>query len=135
MLGLLKWSKSRWNGEVPSPAGNGSILLSVARDASGPQPEDGVAFKEFLASYSALAPKLSSALFALWEPGHSEPLWEESWPSTEQELWRILELNSLEIQPGGKLELLYAFKGDVWPDAMFTLAVQGSQVRPLSLDD
>jgi hypothetical protein len=135
VFGTLKWSKDHWTGVVPSPIGKGTVLVSVARDVAGPRPEDGVTYQRFAANYSALTPKLSAALFVLWEPGLSEPLWEESWPSTEKELWRMLELSSLEVQQDGTLELLYAFRDDVWPDAMFTLAVQGAQVHPLSLDD
>jgi hypothetical protein len=135
VFGVLKWSKARWSGEVVSPTGNGTVTVAIARDAAGPKLEDGAAYRELSANYSALAPKLSAALFALWEPGLAEPLWDESWPSTEAELWRMLELCSLEINQGETLVLLYAFKGDVWPDAMFTVAVHGAQVHPLALDD
>ena len=98
-------------------------------------PEDGATYSEFLANYASIEASLRSALFSLWEPGLAEPLWERSWPTTEEELWRMLKLSSLEVQPDGKLQLLYAFKGEVWPDAMFTIEVQGAQVRPLALDD
>ena len=62
-------------------------------------------------------------------------MWEESWPTTEEELWRMLELNCVTIGPSSAIELLYAFAGEVWPDAMFTVEVIREQVRPLALDD
>lgn len=61
--------------------------------------------------------------------------WEGPSPRTADELWRMLRLESLRIHPGGPLELTFVFRDEVWPDAMFIVAVEGGVVRGLSLDD
>jgi hypothetical protein len=30
---------------------------------------------------------------------------------------------------------VYAFKGELWPDAVFFVQVEGTKVRPLHVDD
>jgi hypothetical protein len=135
VFGRLTQSKLAWQGEVPSPTGQSNVLLSVERGAEGPTAEDRAAYSAFVDNYPALRSELRDGLFELWRPGIGDALWEEQWPTTAEALWAMIELSSLCIQPGGKLELLYAFGGDVWPDAMFTLRVEGKQVIPVALDD
>lgn len=50
-------------------------------------------------------------------------------------LWSMLELNAIHLRSDGRLELLFGFSGDFWPDGMFIIEVVGSTVRALSLDD
>jgi hypothetical protein len=135
VLGRLTQTKLAWQGAVPSPTGASNVLLFVERGSKGPTAEDRAAYSAFVESYPALTSELQAGLFELWRTGIAEPLWEEQWPTTAEALWLMLELSSLSIQPGGKLELLYAFGGDVWPDAVFTLLVEGKQVIPVALDD
>jgi hypothetical protein len=135
VFGRLTQTKLAWQGEVPSPTGQSNVLLSVERGAEGPTAEDRAAYSAFVENYPALTSKLRAGLFELWRPGLASGLWEEQWPTTAETLWAMLELSSLCIPPGGKLELLYAFGGDVWPDAMFILCVEGKQVVPVALDD
>jgi hypothetical protein len=46
----------------------------------------------------------------------------------------MLELSNIRFSRQ-EVELIFAFRGDRWPDAMFPLAVDDSGVRALSLDD
>jgi hypothetical protein len=133
-FGLLTLGKSGWTGEAPWPGG-GKILVSLERGEDGPLEGDRAVFKALIDNYSAIAPHLQQALFALWEPHLRDPFWEQSWPTTPKALWQMLELSSLAIGAKGKVHLLFAFGGEVWPDAMFTVEVEGTQVTPLSLDD
>ena len=133
-FGTLTLGPSGWSGDAPWLDGQ-HILVSVERGDAGPLDEDRTAFLDLTSNYRALAPGLQQALFALWTPGLGQPLWEESWTTTPEALWQMLELSSVAIRSNGKIELLFAFAGEVWPDAMFNVEVSGSQVRPLSLDD
>lgn len=127
--------RSDWEGEVASPTPGETLAVSISRPSEPPTTADREVFAEFVADYSRLVPALSSELFKLLDPSARTPGWDGPSPRTADELWRMLRLESLHIQPGRPLELLFAFRGDVWPDAMFTVAVAGTDVRGLSLDD
>lgn len=65
----------------------------------------------------------------------SQPHWEGTAPLSPDVLWSMLELNAIHLRSDGRLELLFGFSGDFWPDGMFIIEVVGSTVRALSLDD
>ena len=127
--------RSDWEGDVAAPTPGETLSVSIARPDEPPTADDRQLFTEFVASYPRLVPTLSSELFRLLDSAVRVPGWEGPSPRTADELWQMLRLESLRIQPGRPLELLFAFRGDVWPDAMFTVAVQGMDVRGVSLDD
>jgi hypothetical protein len=126
---------SDWEGKVASPTPGERLAVSIARPNEVPTAEDRKVFTEFVASYSLLVPALSSELFKLLDPTVRTPDWEGPSPRTADELWRMVRLEALHIQPGRPLELMFAFRDDIWPDAIFNLAVEGRDVRGLSLDD
>jgi hypothetical protein len=126
---------SDWEGEVTSPTPGERLAVSVARPNEAPTAEDRKVFTEFVASYPLLVPALSSELFKLMDPAVRTQGWEGPSPRTENELWRMVRLEVLHIQPGRPLEVMFAFRDDIWPDAMFNVAVDGGNVRGLSLDD
>jgi hypothetical protein len=82
-----------------------------------------------------LVPSLKVELFKLLEPGLRRPEWEGPNPGSADGLWSMLRLEAVSVVPEKPLELLFAFRGDVWPDAMFRIAVDGTHVEGLSLDD
>ena len=63
------------------------------------------------------------------------PDWEGPRPESAMALREMLELSNVTYLRDGTSELLFAFKGDVWPDAMFIVEIRGGKVRGLSLDD
>jgi len=136
VFGTLSLSRrSVWEGQVGSPVPGETLLVSLSRADEAPTPEDRRAFTEFVASYSSLVPALMSELFKLLEPSIRTPGWGGPSPLTANELWRMVRFESLHLSPGQPVELLFAFRDDVWPDAMLSVAVKGTSVRGLSLAD
>jgi hypothetical protein len=136
VFGTLTLSRrSVWEGSVASPAPGETLAVSIERGEEPPTAQDQRAFTDFVARYPSLVPALSSELFKLLEPSLRSHGWEGPSPRTAGELWRMVQLEALYITPGQPLELLFAFRDDVWPDAMFNVAVDGTAVRGLSLDD
>ncbi len=136
VFGALTFDRrSGWEGKVASPTPGEKLSVSISRLDEPPNAEDRRVFTEFIARYSGLVPGLGSELFKLLEPSVRIPGWEGPSPRTADELWPMVRLESLHISPERPLELLFSFRGDVWPDAMFNVAVDGTNVRGLSLDD
>jgi hypothetical protein len=135
VFGSLVLRRHGWEGTIRSPAGEGTIWVRIERQKEGPQDADRTAMSALRGRYAALLPALADVLFSLWEPGANEPMWEKSWPTTHDELWSMLQLEGASIRKTGSVELLFSFKGEVWPDAMFNVEVNGAHVRALSLDD
>jgi hypothetical protein len=65
----------------------------------------------------------------------SWPTWSRRSPRARERLTLAARVEVLHVQPGRPLELMFAFRDDIWPDAMFNVAVEGWDVRGLSLDD
>lgn len=126
---------SGWYGEVSSPISGERLVVSISSLDEPPGAQDRQAFSEFVARFPQLVPALSSELFELLEPSTRIPGWEGPTPETAEELWKMVRLESLHISTGRPLELLFAFRGEVWPDAMFTVTVDAANVRGVSLDD
>lgn len=127
--------RSGWEGEIASPIPGETLSVSTSRLDGPPTAEDRKVFTEFVASYSRLVTALSSELFTLLESSIRIPGWEGPSPRTADGLCPMVRIESLHIQPGRPLELMFAFRDDVWPDAMFIVAVDGRGVRGLSLAD
>jgi hypothetical protein len=133
-FGTLTKRKHGWAGEAPWI--DGSQVAVIIQRERGPNEEDRKTFADFLSSYLSLVPRLSEALFTLWEPEMRQPHWAASEvPRTAEDLWKELELDGVSICESGNVLLAFAFAGDFWPDAMLTLEVSDGQVRPVSLDD
>jgi len=136
VFGTLRHNRrSGWQGRVASPNPHETLLVSIARFDDPPDAEDRRVFTEFVANYSRLVSPLASELFKLLEPSLHSPGSVGPKSQTPNELWNMVRLESLYLVPGRPLELLFAFRGDVWPDAMFSVAVDGTTVSGLSLDD
>jgi hypothetical protein len=136
VLGELTLGRHGWEGRmIASPEAAGTISLRVERTEGAPEEADRAAVVAVLRGYQELVPELKVALFQLWQPYIEEPLWDGSWPATAQALWAMLQLEGATVRRSGAVDLLYAFKGDVWPDAVFNVQVNGGSVVPLFVDD
>lgn len=134
-LGLLTQDRHGWSGCLPWPDGTQCISLRIESAGDPPNGSIGAAVLACLDNYSALSTRLSGALFSLWQPNLAEPLWEDEWPTSPEMLWSQLQLDGIEVKRSNEIVLLYAFKGEIWPDAIFSVQVNGADVRPLHLDD
>lgn len=134
-LGLLTQDRHGWSGRVAGPDGMQSIWLRIDGVGDAPNERIGRAVLACLTNYSALTLPLSGALFSLWQLYLDEPLWEEDYPTSPEQLWAQLQLEGIEVQRSGEIVLAYAFKGELWPDAGFSVQVEGTEVRPLHVDD
>jgi len=47
----------------------------------------------------------------------------------------MLELDEMVVIDSSTVELLYGFKGEIWPDAAFNIRVDNMFVSAISLDD
>jgi hypothetical protein len=124
-----------WIGEVTSPIDRQRVMLSVVRKLGPPNEEDRRTFQELYDNFSTLVPSLRGELFRLWVPELEVGSWDETAPRTPEGLWDMLQLESLMIFPDSKIRLGFAFVGEFWPDAMFSVDVQHLQVKGISLDD
>lgn len=95
---------------------------------------DRARFQALRDNYPALVPKIQEALFSLLAPSLLEPSWEGPNPASPTDLWLMLTLDGIFINPD-RAELLFGFSGDVWPDVMFSVSVDGMLVKPIALDD
>ena len=120
---------------MASPVPGEKISVSISRAEQGPTAIDRQVFTEFVANYPSLVPSLKVELFKLLEPSLKVARWEGPNPGSAEEFWPMLRLEAVSVIPEKPLELLFAFRGDEWPDAMFSIAVDGRQVEGLSLDD
>lgn len=136
VLGTLEYHKGRgWEGAVAVPGEADPVLVSFERGPEGPTEKDREVVARLLSRYPSLVPALRDALFLLWNPMLALPDWEGPRAATPDALWSIVQLNCILLPPTGPAELLFAFRGDVWPDAMFTVAIDGDSVTGISLDD
>jgi hypothetical protein len=132
IFGHLRQRKDWWLGETVWL--NPAHMISVSIEGSDePSPGDRTAFLAVREKYGDLLPLIGEALFELW--GKPDASWEGPNPSSSQELLALLELDCVFVKSSGRVELLYGFAGDVWPDAMLTVAVEGGRVKPVSFDD
>jgi hypothetical protein len=111
------------------------MSILVARTEEGPTDADRQRLLAFRSSYPEIVPSLKAELWRLFEPSVNLPDWDGPNARTPDELWEMLQLESASIYPDKPLELLFAFRGDAWPDAMFSVAVDGVKAWGLSLDD
>lgn len=136
VLGQLTRERHGWTGTIPSPTGKGFVHLRIAECAQQDTVEiDSSSLMKFLDNYAEMTDSLRLALFELFKPYLPDPLWKDNWPTSAEALWDILQLEEIELKPTGELGLSYAFIGDIWPDAMFSLLVDGAPVNPMALDD
>jgi len=133
VFGPLRQKKAWWEGEASWPQSASRVTVSVHRSPGEPSAEDRNAFLSVRDGYNSLLPAISEALFRLW--GKPDAKWDGPNPSSPQELLQLLELSCVFVEPSARVELLYGFAGEVWPDAMLTVAVQAGTVEPVSFDD
>ena len=135
ILGVLTQGRHGWSGSLAGPDGSQRIWLRIDSKDNVPKESIGRAILTCLTNYSELSAPLRHALFALWRTYLDEPLLEKDYPTSPEKLWTQLQLEGIEVQRSGKIVLVYAFKGEVWPDVVFSVQVEGTEVRPLHLDD
>src|SRR5512143_2291547 len=117
-----------WEGEVASPVPGERISVSISRAEEGPTAIDRQVCVEFVTNYPSLVPSLKVEVFKLLESSLRLPEWEGPNPGSADELWSMLRLEAVSMGSEKPLELLFAFRGDEWPDAMFRIAVDGKHV-------
>ena len=134
-LGVLTQDKHGWSGSLAGPGDTPRIWLRIDGADNVPNERLGRAVVACLSNYAAISAPLSLALSSLWQPYLDEALWEDEYPTSPEMLWAQLQLEGIEGQPSGEIVLLYAFKDEMWPDAVFSVQVDGADVRPLHLED
>ncbi|MFP8779819.1 hypothetical protein [Hydrogenophaga sp. RWCD_12] len=134
-LGLLTQDRHGWSGSVAGPDKTQRIWLRIDGTDDAPNESIGRAVLVCLGNYASLSAPLSRALFSLWQPYLDEPLWGDECPTSPEMLWAQLQLEGVEVQRSCEIVLVYAFKGEVWPEAVFSVQVDGTDVKPLSLED
>lgn len=134
MFGRLARDRDDWVVEI---SGLRSSLprVSVLAGEEGPSDVQRSAYRQLPAQLVDLADELSAALYQLYAPYSDVPSWEGPRPESASHLREMLELSSVRFLEEGTPELLFAFKGDVWPDAMFIVEIRDGKVRGVSLDD
>jgi hypothetical protein len=135
VFGPLRRRKGSWTGVVDWRFGNRRLPISVCRVSEEPNEADHEAYRNLVENYPKLLPAIRLALFRLWRTASREPDAVGPRPSSPEELFDMLQMDGLFIKPTDRVELLFGFAGDAWPDAMFTVAVRDESVEPIALDD
>ena len=110
-------------------------LISVAAGDDGPTNAQRSAHQQLQSQLNEFADDLTAALYNLYAPYLDTSDWEGPRPDTPKALREMLELSSVRYSEDAVPEFLFAFKGDVWPDAMFTVEIRNGRVRGVALDD
>ena len=134
VFGRLSRDRGGWL-VVSSTLGPNLPVVSIDADEKGPSDLQRSAYQQLQSQLVVLAEQLSQALYELYAPYLDVPNWEGPRTDSASHLRAMLELSSVRILQEGVSELLFAFKGDVWPDAMFVIEIRDEKVRGVSLDD
>jgi hypothetical protein len=123
-IGVLK-ANPWWSGEADWPHGPSRIGLMIFGSPLGPTDEDRGAFAGIRDAYPELLPKISRAVFSLWEaapPTARDPAFH---PASPAELMALLHLECICFDRSAMVELLY--EGNV---GMFTVGIENENVQP-----
>ena len=134
VFGRIVRGKHGWTLEVSDSEG-GSPSVSLIAGDDGPSDAQRLAHQQLQSQLGVFAGDLTAALYELYSPYLAVPDWDGPRPGSATDLREMLELSSVTYLEDATLELLYAFKGDVWPDAMFTVEIRDGRVRGVALDD
>jgi hypothetical protein len=132
VFGRLVRDSHGWTVETPE---ENLPLISLVAGDDGPTDAQRSAHQRLQSQLNDLAGDLAAALYELYAPYLDIPHWEGPRPDSATALRDMLELSSVRYLKDGIPELLFAFKGDLWPDAMFTVEIRDGKVRGVALDD
>ena len=90
---------------------------------------------ELQSNLIVFADDLTAALYNLYEPYLRIPDWEGPRPESARALRDMLYLSCVTYLEDATPEFLFAFKGDLWPDAMFIVEIRDGKVRAVARDD
>jgi hypothetical protein len=134
VFGRLTRDRDCWLAEPPV-VGADRPLVSVVAGEEGPSDAQRSAYQQFQKQLVGLREEISEALYQLYTPYLGVADWQGPRPDSASHLRAMLEFSSVRFLEEGAPELLFAFKGDIWPDAMFIVEIRDGGVRGISLDD
>ena len=135
VLGSLGLERGEWRGRLTVPGEDGPALLCVRAGPAGPGEVERLAFARLREALANQADSVAAALFELYRPYLEMPEWEGPAASSAAQLRAMLELSVMIIDGSHPDELIFGFRSDQWPDASFVIQFDGTQFRPVSLDD
>jgi hypothetical protein len=125
VFGRLMRKISWWSGEAGWPHERGRVGVMIFRSPAAPTEADRRAFTEVRANYSILLPRISAALFSLWESAPRDGRDAGSSPGSPAELLSLLRLECICIEASAMVQLLY--EGKI---GLFTVRIDGGNVQP-----
>ena len=134
VFGRIVRDRHGWSVEA-SDSEQHPYLISVAAGDEGPTEAQRLAHQRLQSQLRDFTDDLTAALYELYTPYLDVPDWEGPRPGSATALREMLELSSVRYLEDATPALLFAFKGDVWPDAMFSIEIRDGRVRGVALDD
>jgi hypothetical protein len=126
VFGRLLFHSAWWSGEA-AWHGASRIGVMIFREPEEPNETDRKAFVAVRDSYALLLPKISHALFSLWEASSANRA--SAGVRNSAELFALLHLECVCIERSGSVELLY--EGN---SGLFTVRVDEGNVQPGAFD-
>jgi hypothetical protein len=124
IFGRLLHKNAWWSGQAEWSHDLGAVAVMIFRAPREPTEQDRRAFLTARSSYSELLPKISRAVFSLWESASAG-----ADPTTAEKLFKRLHLECVCIDRSGSVDLMY--EGDV---GLFTVRIDHGNVSPRTFD-
>src|SRR4029453_7956269 len=134
IFGRIVRDRHGWTVEASGSDKNHPVISLIGGD-DGPTDAQRLAHQQLPRQLNEFAEDLTSALYELYAPYLDLSDWEGPRPDSAKALREMVELSSITYLEDGVPELLFAFKGDLWPDATFVVEIRGGKVRGVALDD
>jgi hypothetical protein len=129
VFGRFLKRKPWWSGEADWPHGTKRIGVMIFGASQKPTDKDRRAFAAVRDAYPTLLPRISQALFSLWESAPPSARGATSSPANPAELLAQLRLECICIEHSATVELLY--EGAV---GLFTVRIEDGNVQPGAFD-
>src|SRR5262245_59083125 len=135
ILGTIRYDGTDWKATDAIARESDSVLVAMESGEEGPNDSHRSAFQRLAGELALHHEAISAALFDLYRPYQEFDAWQGPRAQSPEILRTMLELSNVRIDVGGVIELIFGFRGDRWPDAMFVLELDARGVRAVSLDD
>ncbi len=135
LFGELKLDDRMWHGKMRWKHDPRPFSINIHQTGETPGAAEHRAFETLCDDYRMLMPDLQGALYTLWKPHENSIELPPPGIATSLDLWARLDVQGMVIEAGGRIELLYGFSGEGWPDGVFIVAVTGDVVEGISYDE
>jgi hypothetical protein len=139
LFGELTFEHGGWSRQIPFAGSREPVWLWIDAGEQGPTEAHWRRFQDLERRYAELCSRIGEVLWELFEP------YRTNWLNDVPQLGRLngpadmlasTTLDNIHIRETGGIHLMFGLvPGLGWDDAMLNIAVDGSTVVPISVDD